>query len=242
MQQPASVRAWTEAPGNNHPLHSTFTICEAGLTPSTRPPAAVPAGSVRHAPLFSLPPSGVRPLCPRKDPRPGFSPREDSLATRSPHRCQWLAAGCWAGGWPRSRTVEDYNSQAAPRRRRTRHSGFARGRGGSSAGGGRGRGWGRPGGRCRGWGPLGCPELEEAEGRATPSWGGRPWARHPRPARRSSPGMRSRGPPVELRGVRGAGKGAASCPRPRPPPAGPGRNSGTKRPGLLGALTLERDQ
>ncbi|KAK1330201.1 hypothetical protein QTO34_010387 [Cnephaeus nilssonii] len=51
--------------------------------------------------------------------------------------------------------------------------------------------------------------------------------------------MRSRGPPVVLRGVRGAGKGAACCPRPRPPPAGPGRNSGAGRLGLLSALTFE---
>lgn len=129
--------------------------------------------------------------CPKEGPRPGSSPREDSLGPVGCHvHCgPRLAAGLCGGALragPRGRMAGDYNSQAAPRRRRPHVTRAPPAAPGSSTGGG--RGWGRPGGRCQGWGPPDYPAREEAEGRATPTRGGRPRG----PATPARPG--SRGP------------------------------------------------
>lgn len=125
------------------------------------------------------------------------------------------------GSRTRGRVAGDYNSQVAPRRRRWRRVRPAPPAApGNGAGGG--RGWGRPGARCGGWGPPSHRAREEVEGRATPTRGGRPRgpATPTRPGGRG-PGMRSQGPPVELRGVRGARRGGCLLPSPSALAGGP---------------------
>lgn len=196
--------------------------------------------SARPSPPLLLQASG--PSRPREGLRPGLSPRENSFAhAHSSLRPEARSRALEAGGLGTDQEVA-LPETTTPRRHR-----------GAAAACTSLRHCLRPREAARAGARAGADREPDAED------GGRPAAprvRRPRgappraggvappapPARRSWPGMRSRGPPVELRGVRGAGKGAACFPHPRPPPADPGRNSAAARPGLLSALTFRGER
>lgn len=133
------VLAWLEAGSSNHHLRSSyFSLGEGHPSPSTPPWAPAPR-RVCEIPVlllsFRRPANGPQGGSEAKLISPGgfVRPHEIPAAPR-------LAAGYWGlrdWGGPRCRAAGDYNSQEASRRRRSRHSGTARGPGKR-----RGRGWG----------------------------------------------------------------------------------------------------